>query len=82
MFKCHSPKSSHPLPLPQSPEVRSIHLCLFCCLTFYRNVTLFSTLRVMQIKEKTLQGKMSFLVDRHLSRKRAIKMLTGLLARR
>ena len=36
----------------------------------------------MQIKEKTLQGKMSFLVDRHLSRKRAIKMLTGLLARR
>ena len=36
----------------------------------------------MQIKEKTLQGKMSFLADRHLSRKRAIKMLTGPLARR
>ena len=36
----------------------------------------------MQIKEKTLQGKKSFLVDRDLSRKRAIKMLTGLLARR
>ena len=36
----------------------------------------------MRIKEKTLQGKMSFLVDRHLSRKRAIKMLTGPLARR
>ena len=36
----------------------------------------------MQIKEKTLQGKKSFLVDRHLSRKRAIKMLTGPLARR
>ena len=36
----------------------------------------------MQIKEKTLQGEMSFLVDRHLSRKRAIKMLTGPLARR
>ena len=35
----------------------------------------------MQIKEKTLQGKMSFLVVRHLSRKRAIKMLTGPLAR-
>ena len=31
----------------------------------------------MQIKEKTLLGKKSFLVDRHLSRKRAIKMLTG-----
>ena len=36
----------------------------------------------MQIKEKTLQGKKSFLVDRDLSRKRPIKMLTGLLARR
>ena len=31
IFQCHSPKSSHPLPLPQSPEVRSKHLCLFCC---------------------------------------------------
>ena len=82
MFQCHSPKSSHPLPLLQSPEVRSIHLCLFCCLTFYRNVTLFSTLRVMQIKEKNTSREKSFLVDRHLSRKRAIKMLTGLLGRR
>ena len=25
MFQCHSPKSSHPLPLPQSPKVCSIH---------------------------------------------------------
>ena len=25
-------KSSHPLPLPQSPKVCSLHLCLFCCL--------------------------------------------------
>ena len=49
---------------------------------FYRNVTLLSTLRVMQSKEKTLLRKKRFLVDRHLSRKRAIKMLTGLLARR
>ena len=30
MFQCHSPKSSHPLPLPQSPKVCSIYLCLFC----------------------------------------------------
>ena len=29
MFQCHSPKSSHPLPLPQSPKDCSIHLCLF-----------------------------------------------------
>jgi len=32
MFQCHSPKSSHPLSLPQSPKDCSIHLCLFCCL--------------------------------------------------
>ena len=31
MFQCHSPKSSHPLPLPQSPKDCSIHQCLFCC---------------------------------------------------
>ena len=33
-FQCHSPKSSHPLPLPQSPKDRSIHLWLFCCLAY------------------------------------------------
>ena len=32
MLECHSPKSSHPLPLPLSPKVRYTHLCLFCCL--------------------------------------------------
>ena len=32
MFQCHSPTSSHPLPLPQSPKDCSIHLRLFCCL--------------------------------------------------
>ena len=31
IFQCHSPKSSHPLPLPQSPKDCSIHQCLFCC---------------------------------------------------
>ena len=30
-FQCHSPKSSHPLPLPQSPKDCSKHLCFFCC---------------------------------------------------
>ena len=34
MFQCHSPKSSHHLPLPQSPKDCSIHLCLFCCLAY------------------------------------------------
>ena len=41
MFQCHSPKSSHPLPLPQSPKVCSIHLCLFCCLAYRDIVTIF-----------------------------------------
>ena len=37
-FQCHSPKSSHPHPLPQSSKDCSIHLCLlpshiqgYCC---------------------------------------------------
>ena len=34
MFQGHSPKSSHPRPLPESPKDCSIHLCLFCSLTY------------------------------------------------
>ena len=41
MFQCHSPKSSHPLPLPQSPKDCSTHLCLFCGLTYRVIVTIF-----------------------------------------
>ena len=41
MFQSHSPKSSHPRPLPQSPKDCSIHLCLFCCLTYRVIVTIF-----------------------------------------
>ena len=43
MFQCHSPKSSHPLPLPlpQSPKDCSIHQCLFCCLVHRVIVTIF-----------------------------------------
>ena len=41
MLQCHSPKSSHPLPLPQNPKVRSIHLCLFCCLTYRVIIIIF-----------------------------------------
>ena len=41
MFQCHSCKSSHPLPLPQSPKDCSIHLCLFCCLAYRVVVTIF-----------------------------------------
>ena len=41
MFQCHSPKSSHPLPLPQGPKVCSIHLCLFCCLAYRVIIIIF-----------------------------------------
>ena len=41
MFQCHSPKSSHPLPLPQSPKDCSIHKCLFCYLIYQVIVTIF-----------------------------------------
>ena len=41
MFQCYSPKSCHPLPLPQSPKDCSIHLCLFCCLAYRVIVTIF-----------------------------------------
>ena len=40
MFQCHSPKSSHPLALQQSPKT-SIHQCLFCCLIHGVIVTIF-----------------------------------------
>ena len=41
MFQCHSPKSSHPHHLPQSAKDCSIHLCLFCCLTYRVIVNIF-----------------------------------------
>ena len=41
IFQCHSPKSSHPLPLPQSPKDCSIHQCLFCCFVHRVIVTIF-----------------------------------------
>ena len=41
MFQCHSPKSSHRFPLPQSPKDCSKHLCLFCCLAYRIIVTIF-----------------------------------------
>ena len=41
MFQCNFPKSSHPLPLPQSPKDCSIHQCLFCCLVYRVIITIF-----------------------------------------
>ena len=42
MFQCPYPKSSHPLPLPQSPKDCSMHQCLFCCLAYRVIVTIFT----------------------------------------
>ena len=41
MFQWHSPISSCPRPLPQSPKDCSVYLCLFCCLTYRVIITLF-----------------------------------------
>ena len=40
MFQCYSLKSSHPHLLPQSPKFCSLHLCLFCCLSYRVIVTI------------------------------------------
>ena len=42
MFQYHSPISSRPHPLPQSPKDYFIHLCLFCYLA-YRVIVQFSS---------------------------------------
>ena len=41
MFQCHSPKSSHPRPLPQSPKDCSIYICVFCCMAYRVIITIF-----------------------------------------
>ena len=41
IFQRHSPKTSHPLPLPQSPKDCSIYQCLFCCLVYRVIATIF-----------------------------------------
>ena len=41
MFQCHSPKSPHACPLPPTPKDCSLHLCLFCCLSYRVIVTIF-----------------------------------------
>ena len=46
MFQCHSPKSSHLLPLPQSLKDCSIHLCIFCCLAYRVILTIFSKFHI------------------------------------
>ena len=41
ILECHSPKSSHPLPLPLSPKVHYTHLCPFSCLAYRVVIAIF-----------------------------------------
>ena len=41
MLECHSPKSSHPLPVPLSPKVCYTHLCVFSCLAYRVVIAIF-----------------------------------------
>ena len=52
MFQCHSPKSSHLLPLPQSPKDCSIHLYFFCWLAYRVIVIIFLNSIYMRSKRK------------------------------
>ena len=54
MFQCYSLKPSHPRLLPQSPKDCSLHLCLFCCLTYRVIITIF--LNSMKVKAKVTQS--------------------------
>ena len=49
MFQCYSLRSSHPRLLPQSPEVCSLSLCLFCCLACRVIVTIFLNILAWRI---------------------------------
>ena len=51
MFQCHFPKSSHPLPLSQSPKDCSIHQCLFCCLV-YRVIVTSNSIFCLEVEER------------------------------
>ena len=58
MFQCHSPKSSHPLPFPQSPKDYSIHLCLFCCLAYRVTITIFlNSMSLSELRELVMDRK-------------------------
>ena len=54
MFQCYSPKSSSPCPLPQSPKACSLHLCLFCCLTYRVIITIFLNSICMQFRNMVM----------------------------
>ena len=65
MFQCHSPKSSHPLPLPQSPKDCSVCLHrlsiwssrLGACLTSVPSIIASSSLLASSLKELPLLAR-------------------------
>ena len=57
MFQCYSLKSSHPHLCPQSPTDCSLHLCLFCCLTYRVIVTIFLNSKYMHWKKWKVKVK-------------------------
>ena len=54
MFQCYPLKSSHPRLFPQSPKVCSLHLCLFCCLTYRVIITIFLNSTYMHYMQYTV----------------------------
>ena len=49
IFQCHSPKSSHPLPLPQSPKDCSIHHSILYLTKSFRSPVTSSEMSVLTI---------------------------------
>ena len=56
IFQCHSPKASHPCPLPQSPKDCSIHLCLFSHLAYRVIITIFLNVHPWRIHVNVWQN--------------------------
>ena len=79
VFQCHSPKSSHPLPLPQSPKDCSIQLCLFCCLKKLAAVQLLSCVQLFGTPwTEARQASLSFTVSWSLLKLMSIKLVMPL----
>ena len=66
ILQCHSPKSSHPLSLPQSPKDCSIHLCLFCCTTDFYMLFLYSISQLNFLMNSVCFGVLSSGLSCHI----------------
>jgi len=67
LFQCHCPKSSHPLPHPQSPKECSIHLCLFYTIHWWENTKIHKIVHISQWGEKKWGKSNSVVSDTSLS---------------